>query len=87
MLHYRLGSPNLQILALQCYFGRKEGLSSEQVIRQLAELDAMLDIDSLDCAVIETYTRLLKESNAEQKANAKIAPLIKQIKHLRSIRR
>lgn len=52
----RLGSPNSQILALQRYYGLKEGLSEEKIIRQLAVQDAMLHLDTLNPDVIEIYT-------------------------------
>ena len=49
-------SPNLRFLALQRYFGSKEGLSEHEVIRQLALTDAMFDLDTVDKKAIETYT-------------------------------
>ena len=52
-----LGSPNLRFLAMQIYLGNKEGKSQEQVIYQLAFQDAMLDLDSADLKVFETYLR------------------------------
>lgn len=51
----RLGSPNLQLLALERYFGYKEGLSDDQIIAQLALKDAMLHLDSNDLKVMENY--------------------------------
>ncbi len=53
----RLGSPNVQYLALQRYFGSKEGRSEQEVIYQLALYDAMLDLDSTNPKTIETYTK------------------------------
>jgi hypothetical protein len=51
----RLGSPNLQLLALERYFGYKEGLNDDQIIAQLALKDAMLHLDSNDLKVMEHY--------------------------------
>ena len=48
-------SPTLRFLALQRYFGSKEGLSEQEVIRQLALADAMLDLDSIDKKTIDKY--------------------------------
>lgn len=53
----RIGSPNLQILALQRYYGLKEGLSEEQIIRQLAIKDAMLALDTSNPETIELYAK------------------------------
>ena len=53
----RLGSPNVQYLALQRYFGSKEGRSEQEVIYQLALYDAMLDLDFTNPKTIETYTK------------------------------
>jgi len=53
----RMGSPNLQYLALQRYFGIKEGRSEEEVIYQLALYDAMLHLNTTDPKTIETYTK------------------------------
>lgn len=53
----RMGSPNLQYLALQRYFGVKKGRSEQEVIHQLAVYDTMLDLDSTDPKTIETYTK------------------------------
>jgi hypothetical protein len=52
----RLGSPNLQFLALQRYFGYKEGRTEGEVIHQLARNDALLHLDSIDPETIRTYT-------------------------------
>lgn len=54
----KIVSPNLQFLALQRYFGSKEGLNEQQVIRQLALTDAMFDLDTVDKKAIEIYTNL-----------------------------
>lgn len=51
----RLGSPNLQLLALERYFGYKKGLNEDQVIAQLALKDAMLYLDSNNLKVGENY--------------------------------
>ncbi len=70
-----LGSPNLRFLAMQIYLGNKEGKSQEQVIYQLAFQDAMLDLDSTDLKVFETYLRQrIKNYNQEiaQLANVTI---------------
>jgi hypothetical protein len=70
-----LGSPNLRFLAMQIYLGNKEGKSQEQVIYQLAFQDAMLDLDSTDLKVFETYLRQrIKHYNQEiaQLANVTI---------------
>ncbi len=70
-----LGSPNLRFLAMQIYLGNKEGKSQEQVIYQLAFQDAMLDLDSTDPKVFETYLRQrIKHYNQEiaQLANVTI---------------
>jgi hypothetical protein len=53
----RLGSPNIQHLALKRYFGSKDGRSEQEVIYQLALHDAMLDVDSTDPKTIEIYTK------------------------------
>lgn len=50
-----LMSPNLQHLALQRYYGYKNGLNLEQVIDNLALQDAMQLLDSLDPEVREVY--------------------------------
>ena len=53
----RMGSPNLQYLALQRYFGHKEGLDEKKVIHQLAVHDALFDLDSADPKAVELYTK------------------------------
>lgn len=53
----RMGSPNLQYLALQRYFGIKEGRSEEEVIYQVALYDAMLHLDTTDPQTDEAYTK------------------------------
>lgn len=70
-----LGSPNLRLLAMQIYLGDKEGKNKEQVIDQLAMQDAMLDLDSTDPKVFETYLKQrIKHYNQEiaQLANVTI---------------
>jgi len=52
-----MGSPNTQYLALQRYFGNKEGKSDKEVIYHLAFYDAMLDLDSTDPKTMETYIK------------------------------
>jgi hypothetical protein len=51
----RMGSPTLQMLALKRYYGMKSGLAESQIIRQLAVQDVMLDLDTLNMEVFETY--------------------------------
>lgn len=53
----RFGSPNLQLLALERYYGHKEGLNDCKLIAQLALKDAMLHLDSNDLKVIEHYIK------------------------------
>ena len=53
----RIGSFNLQYLALRKYEGLKEGLNHEQIIRRLAFGDAIHDLDCLDPHVLEKYTQ------------------------------
>lgn len=53
----RLGSPNLQFLALQRYFGYKEGRTESETIRQLAEHDALLHLDCKDSTIFGRYTK------------------------------
>lgn len=53
----RLGSPNLQLLALEDYTARKQGLNREEIIWQLAIRDARLDVDSLNPKTIEAWAR------------------------------
>lgn len=70
-----LGSPNLRFLAMQIYLGNKEGKSPEQVIYQLALQDVMLDLDSTDPKIFETYLKQrIKHYNQEviQLANVTI---------------
>ena len=50
-------APNLRFLALQRYFGSKEGFNEQEVIRQLALGDAMLDLESVDEIAIDQYAR------------------------------
>ncbi len=51
----RLGSPHLQILALESYSAHKKGKSREELIQDLAMRDALLHIDSLDSSIIQKY--------------------------------
>lgn len=61
-----LGSPNLRFLTMQIYLGNKEEKSQEPVIYQLAFQDAMLDLDSTNLKVFETYLRQrIKHYNQE----------------------
>lgn len=53
----RMGSPNLQYLALQRYFGSKEGHDEKKVSLQLAVNDALFDLDSTDPKVVELYAK------------------------------
>lgn len=53
----RFGSPNLQLLALERYYGHKEGLNDDKIIAQLALKDAMLHLDSNDLKVMELYIK------------------------------
>ncbi len=53
----RLGSPHLQILALQKYEGLKDGLGLGDVIQQLAIRDTLLQVDSLNQLVIDAYAQ------------------------------
>lgn len=53
----RIGSFNLQYLALRRYEGFKEGLNQEEIIRRLAFGDAIHDLDCLDPHVLERYTQ------------------------------
>ena len=53
----RFGSPNLQLLALERYYGNKKGLTDNQIIAQLSMGDAMLHLDSIDSKVIEAYIK------------------------------
>ena len=52
----RLGSPNLQLLALRRYYAHKEGLTDSQMIEQWSFQDAILYLDSIDAKVIKNYT-------------------------------
>ncbi len=51
----RLGSPNLQILALEKYAAQKKGISNEELLRNLAMRDALLQIDSLNSTLVQKY--------------------------------
>jgi hypothetical protein len=61
----RIGSLNLQYLALRKYEGLKEGLSPEQIIQRLAFGDAIHDLDCLNPHILEKYT----QSRCEYYAN------------------
>ena len=52
----RLGS-HLQILALEDYVAHKKSCSREELIKNLAMRDALLQIDSLDITVIQKYAK------------------------------
>ncbi|MFZ0565965.1 MAG: hypothetical protein WAM28_07260 [Chlamydiales bacterium] len=52
-----VGSPNLQMLALQEYHGRKKGLNREDVIQLLAYRDAELNINPFNSVAIERYIK------------------------------
>lgn len=53
----RIGSPELQLLALAVYEGKKEGLALDQVFQKLAMRDAMLHIDSHQPSVLQKYVQ------------------------------
>jgi hypothetical protein len=53
----RVGSFNLQYLALRRYEGFKEGLSEEEIIQRLSFGDAIHDLDCLDPHILERYTQ------------------------------
>lgn len=53
----RMGSFNLQYLAIRRYEGLKEGLSLEKIISRLAFSDAIQDLDSFDARIIEKYAK------------------------------
>ncbi len=53
----RIGSFNLQYLALRRYEGLKKGLNQEEIIRRMAFGDAIHDLDCLDPHVLERYTQ------------------------------
>ncbi len=50
-----MGSPNLQMLALQRYHAHKEGLTDGQMIHDWAFRDAILELDSIDSDVIKKF--------------------------------
>ena len=50
-----MGSPNLQMLALQRYHAHKEGLTDAQMIHEWAFRDAILELDSIDSDVIKKF--------------------------------
>ena len=53
----RMGSFNLQYLAIRRYEGFKEGLDLEQIISRWAFGDAIQDLDCFEARVIEKYTQ------------------------------
>lgn len=53
----RVGSYNLQCLAIRRYEGLKEGLSHDEIILRLAFRDAIHDLDCLNPHVQERYTQ------------------------------
>lgn len=53
----RMGSFNLQYLAIKRYEGFIEGLNLEQIISRLAFRDAIQDLDCFDAQVIEKYAQ------------------------------
>lgn len=53
----RMGSFNLQYLAIRRYEGFKEGLSIEEIISRLAFGDAIQDLDNFDTRIIEKYAQ------------------------------
>lgn len=53
----RMGSFNLQYLAIRRYEGLKEGLSNEEIISRLAFGDAIRDLDNFDTRIIEKYVQ------------------------------
>jgi hypothetical protein len=57
----RIGSFNLQYLAIRRYEGLREGLNEDEIIHRLAFQDAMHDIDSLDLRILEEYTQQRSE--------------------------
>ena len=52
----RLGSPNLQLLALRRYYAHKEGLTDSQMVEQWSLQDAILYLDSTDAKATQSYT-------------------------------
>lgn len=53
----RMGSFNLQYLAIRRYEGFKEGLNLEEIISRLAFGDAIKDLDNFDTRIIEKYAQ------------------------------
>lgn len=53
----RFSSPNLQLLALERYYGYKEGLNDEKIIARLAFKDAIFHLDSNNLKVMEHYIK------------------------------
>ena len=50
-----MGLPNLQTLALKRYHAHKAGLTDDQMIREWAFEDAILELDSIDAEVIKKF--------------------------------
>ena len=50
-----MGSPNLQTLALKRYHAHKAELTDDQMIREWAFEDAILELDSIDAEVIKKF--------------------------------
>ncbi len=69
----RIGSFNLQYLAIRRYEGFKEGLNLEQIISRLSFDDAISDLDCFDARVVERYT--YERSKYYQKEFKKISNL------------
>lgn len=53
----RMGSFNLQYLAIRRYEGLKDGLNLEQIISRLAFDDAIQDLDCFESRIIEKYAQ------------------------------
>ncbi|MGA8163992.1 MAG: hypothetical protein WB791_03085 [Waddliaceae bacterium] len=67
----RLGSPNLQYLALQRYYALKKGLNLGQLIKELSFQDAILHLDTINAQVIEAYIQ--KRSKYYEREFSKIS--------------
>ncbi len=53
----RMGSPNLQYYALERYYSFKKGQTEKDVMKRLAMLDAMFDLDTTDPRTMELYSQ------------------------------
>lgn len=51
----RLGSPNLQYLVFRKFEGLKQGLTEEEIIKDLAFTDAIHDLDCIHPSILEKY--------------------------------